>query len=543
MANKIDDILSRLDEMSSGRGTWESHWQEIADYIVPNRGNVTTSRTPGGKLHRNIYDGTALRALGILAAGLHGQLTSPSAPWFKVRSGNKELMKDQSVKVWWADTQRRMYDVMNASNFNSQIHEAYNDLGGFGTSVLYSEPDPKKLIRFDTRPVAECLIAENERGEIDTLFRRFTMTARQANQRWGDGKGDLSSSIKKKVEKKEYNATFELLHAVYPREDYDMKKADSRNMPWASVYVELREKHLISESGYHDFPYAVARWEKASDEIYGRSPSMKALPDVKMVNAMEKTLLRATQKIVDPPLLVPHDGYIMPIRMSPASLIMKRPGTAPTDKLEPLETKGNIPVGREMIDQKREAINQAFFVDLFLMLAEKPGMTATEILERVEEKMVVLGPALGRLMSEMLDPIIHRVFGILVRTGKLLPLPEALQGEEYVIEYVSPLARAQRLYEVNAINKSLQFVGPIAQVRPEVLDKYDFDKIVDYVNDILGVPADLMRGEDEVSEIRAARNEQTEAMNQIEAAKGIAEAAGKAGPIIQQMAGATGATA
>lgn len=532
MAKTVDEIMARLKSLQSDRVNFDSHWQEVADYVIPRKGNITSTRSPGSKLHRTLYDSTAPRALSTLAAGLHGQLTSPSSKWFKLRAKDPDLMKNEEVKVWFGQIERRTYDVFNGSNFNSQVHEMYIDMGAFGIGNFYSETDPKNIVRFDARPCGECYIAENEAGLVDTAFREFTYTARQMEQRWGASA--VSDKVRKKLEKKKYDDQIGMLHAVYPRDDYNPGKADSLNLPWASMYIEIEEKHLVSEKGYHEFPYAVPRWEKASDETYGRSPAMNSLPDVKMVNAMEKTILRAAQKIVDPPLMLPFDGYIMPVRMSPGSLIMQRKVMGPEGKIEPLLTKANLPAGMDKANEKREAINQAFFVDLFLMLdmlrKEKKGqVTATEILERVEEKMIVLGPTIGRLFSEFLNPLIERVFGMMLRAGMLPPMPEILEGQEYIVEYVSPLARAQRMHEVTSIQKSLSFVAPIAEVRPEVLDKYNWDKTVDYVNDILGVPPDLMLSDDQVEEIRVQRQEAQAAQRQIELAAAGGQAAKEVG--------------
>jgi len=534
MPKTVEEILERMGEMESERANWDSHCQEVADYMIPRKGTFTATRTPGGKIRSKIYEDTATYALDVLASGIHGKLTSPATDWFKIKPEDEDLWEHEEVKVWFSKVQKKMYQVFRKSNFNTQIPEGYLDIGSFGQMILSIEPDPQKTIRFDARPAAECYIAENERGEVDTLFRKPEFTVRQAEQRFG--RNALPKSILKKLEKKNYDEKFTVIHAVFPREDYNPARIDNKNMPFASIYIEPESKHLIEEKGFPEFPYACPRWYKASDEIYGRSPAMRALATVKVINAMEKTTLRAGQKAVDPALLVPSDAFIAPLNTSPGALLMRRPGIHPQEKIEPLITGINLPAGFEMMDRKQKAIFRAFYVDLFLMLDQltevRKQITATEILERVEEKMTLLGPALGRLMDELLNPVIHRVFNIMARKWPPVfpPVPEVLKGKDYEIEYISPLAKAQRLPEIISISRSLNFAMQFAEVSPTILDKYNPDKVVDYVNDILGVPPEIMNSEDEIQLLRQQRAER----QQIESAILMAQQGGEAARSVGQ---------
>lgn len=515
----VDEIVSRFEKLANERYTWESHWQEIAEYVLPRKAEITVRRTPGEKRTRNLYDTTAIRANQILAAGLHGYLTSPGTPWFTLRLQDYDLMqKSRDVKLWLKDAERKIMAVLNFSNFNSQIHELYLDLGAFGTACMYEEEDPVRVVRFDTRPISEIYIAENANGVVDTVFRKFIMTARQAYQRWGR---DAGEAVAKAIEKNKPEEKFEFLHAVFPREDFHPGKAGAKNMPWASVYIELSSRHLISEKGYEEFPYFVPRWLKSSSEIYGRSPAMTALPDIKMVNEMAKTIIKAAQKVVDPPVVLPHDGFLLPLKLTPGG-INYRTSPNPNDRVEPLITGANIPVGLNYKEVRRQAIREAFFVDLFLMLAQrKAEMTATEVLERVEEKMIILGPTLGRLMAELLTPIITRTFNILSRKGIIAPPPPELEGQEYIVEYVSPLARAQRAAEVGAITRLFLTVTPLVQIQPEVVDNIDGDRIIRHVADAIGAPPEILRSDDEV---QALRQQRVQMMQQQQVAEDIEKA-------------------
>lgn len=532
MSKPVEEILEQLNEIAGDRLNHDSHCQEVADYMIPRKGTFTATRSPGSKIRTKIYEDTATYALDVLAAGIHGKLTSPATDWFKIKPQDEDLWEHHEVKEWFSKVQKKMYQVFRRSNFHTQMPEGYLDIGAFGQMNLAIEKDPQTIVRFKAQPVAECYIAENDRGMVDTLFRKPEFTVRQARQKWGEAA--LPKDIRKKLKDQKYSEKFTVIHGIFPREDFNPIRIDNKNLPFTSIYIEPESKKVLNESGYHEFPYACPRWYTASGEVNGRSPAMRALATVRVINAMEKTTLRAGQKNVDPPLLVPHECYVAPLNTSPGALLMKRLGIHPGEKIEPLLTGINLPSAFDQMDRKQKAIFRAFYVDLFLMLdqltEERKQITATEILERVEEKMTLLGPALGRLMSECLDVVIHRVFNIMARgrdekgNPHFPPPPEVLKEQQYEIEYIGPLARAQRLPELTAINRSLNLAIGMAEVMPQVLDKYNPDKIVDITNDILGVPPEIMNGEEEIKAIRDQRDE----MKAAEAAMLMAQQGGEA---------------
>lgn len=511
MDNLAGQIIKRVDSLKADRGTWETHWQDVADYTMPRKADITTTQAKGAKRTSKIYDGTAQRALTILGAGLHGGLTSPNSPWFKLKTQNKAIMEDEEVRAWLEDTEKTIYSVLNSSNFNSQIHELYLDLGAFGTGNFYIAEDPDKIVNFDSRHISECFISENNQKRVDTLYRKFVFTARQAVQEFGIN--NVGEKIKKAYENaagKEKDKEFEIIHAVFPRKERNAKKKDSKNMPFASIYVGVEDKHVISESGFQEFPYMVPRWLKSSRETYGRSPAMDALPDVKMLNVMSKTIIKAAQKAVDPPLQMPDDGFLGPVRTTPGGINYYRAKDQRRIEALPTSERG-IQIGHTEEEYRRAMIREIFFVDLFLLLADRPQMTATEVLERVSEKMTILGPTLGRLQSELLGPMIHRILMILLRRGMLLPVPEAMAGQEYMVEYVSALAKAQKLHEIQAINQSVGLVTSYAQIDPAVVDNIDPDELVRYTHELYGAPLQILRTREVVTAIRQQRMEAAQA--------------------------------
>lgn len=490
-------LAKRFEHIKTRRDNWDSHYQELADYMLPRKADIVKKRSRGEKRMELIYDGTALQSIDLMAAFLHGMLTSGSSPWFHLDIKDTDLNRDDEVREWLQDTSMRMMRAINQSNFETEVHEAYVDLVVFGTSCMFTEMSGDNL-RFSTRHISEYYVQEDQFGMVNAVYRMYKMSATQAVERFGlDSVGDYIARIFEKNPDEEV----EILHAVIPNTDRDASKADNKNMPYASIYVCMQTKMIISSGGFQEMPYVVPRFLKSTGEVMGRSPAMTALPDVKMLNLMSKTIIQAAQKQIDPPLLVPDDGFLLPIRTQPGGLNFYRAGSR--DTITPLNTGANIPIGLNMEEQRRAAIRQAFYVDQILA-GGGPNMTATEVIQRQEERMRVVGPVLGRLMNEMLRPLIDRIFALMLRSDLLAPAPEVLQGRDIDIEYVSPLARAQKASSLNNTMKALEILLPLAQSLP-VGDHIDPDGLVKHVTDALGVPKTTLNSERQIAEMRQAR--------------------------------------
>jgi hypothetical protein len=522
------DLLKRFGKLVTQRQTWESHWQEVADYMMPRKADVTKQRSKGDKRSELIFDSSPLHAVELLSASLHGMLTNPSTPWFSLRFKNVDTGDADEANEWLQDTTEKMYDAFNRSNFQQEIFELYHDLITFGTASMFIEEDAEDIVRFSTRHIGEIYISESNKGRIDTVFRKFKLSARAAIQQFGEK--SVSNALRGTAMKDPYEEVT-ILHVVYPRENYDPKKKDAKNMPYASCYIELDNKHEISQSGFNEFPYVVPRYLKASFEIYGRSPAMTALPDVKMLNEMSKTTIKAAQKQVDPPLLVPDDGFILPVRTVPGGLNFYRAGTR--DRIEPLNIGANNPLGLNMEEQRRNAIRDTFYVNQ-LMMQNGPQMTATEVVQRNEEKMRLLGPVLGRLQSELLRPLIDRTFAILLRKKLFRPAPQFLSGKDIQIEYVSPLAKAQRSSELQSVMRAIEIFGSLSKISP-VFDHIDIDALVTYLADIVGVPAKVLNSQAQVNSIRQKKQQEMMQQQQMQQMQQIAQAGGAVAPLAKAL--------
>lgn len=512
---QVVHLCKRKGKLKAQRGTWETHWQDLTNFVLPNSADFNLQRSKGDKRSTLIYDSTGVHSNEMLAAGLHGMLTNPASDWFSLRLKEPQQgMEDQAeVKDWLEDTAGAILSELSAPDvaFPSHIHEYYLSLCSIGTACMFiGEPSQREGISFRAIHIDEIYIAESADGIIDTVFRQFKMTVRQIVQKFGED--SLSPRIKRMYEKKDYDKEVELLHCVYPREDVQKGKKAATMLPVASVYLDEKDQHVLAEGGFDEMPYMVSRWSKAIGEVFGRSPAMTALPDIKMLQEMMKTTIKAGQKIVDPPLLVPDDGVLGPVRTIPGGLNYYRSSTGA--RIEPLLTGGNIPISFQMMEDLRNRIRMTFFLDQ-LQFQGGPQMTATEVIERTERTLRLLGPTLGRLQSEFLGPMIERIFGVLSRAGKLPLAPEILSEQQLKIEYVSPLARAQRQTETQGIMRTLEFIGPIAGMDPQAAQIVKGADTVRHIAELNGVPPKLLKSDDDLMEEAKAQQQAMAAQQQM----------------------------
>jgi hypothetical protein len=515
MPDRIDELINRYEALKKERQMWEAHWQEISELVLPRRSDFVGPRTKGDKRGLKAVDSTAIIANELLAAGLHGMLTNPASKWFKLRISDESLMTDEDVLTWLEDVERIIFSEFNSSvsGFTSHIHELYLDLCAFGTAVMFIGTDEKDQLIFSTRHLKECYLAEDPWGQIDTVYRLFEYTIRNVVIRWPDTHG---AEIKKLYEAGKLDQKVDVLHCTYPRTDPPSEDKTAAGLPFASEYIIPKHKIELQVGGFDEKPYVSPRWIKAAGETFGRGPGMNTLPDVKMLQEMLKTVIKSAQKIVDPPLQAEDDSVVGPVRTVPGGLNFRRAGS---DPIIPLETRGNIPIGLEMLQDARVRIREGFFIDQ-LQLNTGPQMTATEVLQRTEEKLRLLGPVLGRLQSEFLSVLIDRVFGILSRTGKLPIPPSVLENVEYTVEYVSPLARAQRQVEANGLMRVFEIGGPIFQIDPNAPKALNGPAAIHWLADLFGLPVSITNTPDQVAEMirmeqeAIARQQQMAALQQ-----------------------------
>ncbi len=535
VSDNTNDLFKRFDRLRKDRSVWEAHWEEIAERVLPRSAEFTGERTPGDKRTQKLYDATAVLALERFASAVEGLLTPRGARWHSLRASNPYINQDDDVRLWFDQVEEIVFQVRYhpQANFASQMHEGYMSLGAFGTGGLFVDEDPVRGMRYRNIHLADLFLAQDERGTIDTVFRRFEVTARQALRMFADG--DISTDLRKEANDKP-DARVKLLHVVMPRSDRDPERGDRLNAAWFSGYFEVKTKHLIIEGGFNENPYILSRYVTGPRETYGRSPAMSVLPEIKMINEMSKTVIRAGQKIVDPPLLIADDGVVFPVNTTPGGTTFARLDGRQQAPVQPLHTGARVDIGFEMMEQRRKQINDAFLVTLFQILVETPTMTATEVLQRAQEKGALLAPTMGRQQSETLGPLINRELNILAKQGALPPMPELLveaQGD-YEVEYVSPLSRAMKAEEGVSILRTLEMVQPIAAMDQSVMDNFDFDEITRALADTNGAPQKILRRGEEIEEMRQQRQQAQMVQSAMDAAPGTADAAQTVANIAQQ---------
>lgn len=534
----IQAVLRRHEVMVGERSTFESHWQEITERVLTRQSQWFGSKNPqGDKRTEKIFDSTAVLALTRFAAAMESISTPRAERWHRLIP-EWPLKEDRDAKAWLEMITDQLFRVRYspASNFASQAHEFYLGLGSIGTACMLVDDDPGKGIRYRNLHMSEIFLGESFQGKIDTVHRRFELSARQAVQQFG--MDSLPEKIRQaSVEKPDQRFAF--LHCVYPSEEVKSWRVDAAGMPFASRYISVDYKQDVLVSGYWEFPYMIGRYVVAPGETYGRSPAMDALSDIKMLNEMEKTMLRAAHRAVDPPLLTADDGVLGAFQIRPSAIIPGGLAEDGTRRVEALESRANLPLSIEISDQRRRTINDHFLVTLFQILAEdRTNMTATEVLQRAQEKGALLAPAAGRMQGEFLGPLIQREVGIMGRAGALPPPPEswlAMDGE-YQVEYLSELSRAQRAGEGVGILRTIEGLAPIAQFDPSVYDRINGAEAAKVLAEVNGVPAKVLRSDEEVASIQQGRAQEQQMAQTLQgaevasnAARNMAQAASMAG--------------
>jgi hypothetical protein len=316
----------------------------------------------------------------------------------------------------------------------------------------------------------------------------------------------------------------EFIHGVFPRRDLDPRRRDAANLPIASVHLARAERRIVRESGYRTMPYAVSRFHLTPGEVYGRSPALDVLPDIMTVNEMTKTILRGAQKMVNPPLLVPEGDILDGYNLKAGALIYGGLGDDGRPRVLPLQTGGNVPVGRELLQDYHQVINEAFYINLFQILVETPQKTATEVIQRAQEKAQLLAPAMGRQQSELLRVIIERELDIIIHGGALdyVPVPDILLqagGPAVQPKYETPLAKALDSNDGMAIVQAFQAMAALAQFDPAILEHINYDRAAPVMWRAFGADLGVLRTPEEMAQMRQEKKQQEQMALLLEQAK------------------------
>lgn len=511
----------RLAELTTERSSFIRHWQDLSDYILPRQARFTvTDRNRGDRRNSKIVDNTATLAVRTLSSGMMSGITSPARPWFQLATPDPSLNEFTPVKLWLDLVKQRMSTVFLRSNLYTTLPITYADLGVFGTNAFAVLEDDEDVIRCYPFPIGSYAIGTSHRGNTDSVYREYQMTARQLVSQFGIN--NVSIATKNLYERGNGEAWVDVVHAVEPNPDYDERKAESRYKRFRSCYYEKGAdgENMLRRSGFDDFPVMAPRWSLTGEDIYGHSPGMDALGDIKALQLEQKRKAQAIDKMVNPPMTAPSSlrnsrASLLPGDVTYVDVQSGQQGFAPAYEINPR-------INELMLDiqENQGRIRRAFFEDLFLMIAndQRSNITAREIQERHEEKLLMLGPVLERLNDELLDPLIDRTFNIMTRMGLIPPPPKELQGMDLSVEYISVMAQAMKLTGITGIERFMAFAGTMAQANPEVMDKIDFDQAIDEYANMVGTPPSLVRDDDTVAQVRKQRADQQAQMQQAELA-------------------------
>jgi len=536
----FERLRSQLD---NERASFKSHWRDLNDYILPRRGRFFVSDSnKGDRRNLKIIDSTATLSARTLRSGMMAGITSPSRPWFKLSTPDPKLNEFEPVKAWLHEVTRRMQNSFLKSNLYNVLPTVYGDIGTFGTGCMMMEEDFESVMRFYSFPIGSYMIANDEKYQVRTFFREFRMTVRQIVDRFGRSVekpgvidwSNISTKVKSLWDTENTEQWVDVNHVIRPNEKYDPRKAGSQYKRYSSTYYEqgvsgqsrqgywgagIEFDKFLSDKGYDYFPVLCPRWEVTGEDVYGTDcPGMSSLGDARQLQTGERRSLQAIEKMINPPMVAPTSMKNSKASILPGDITYMDTRDGMQGFRPAHDIRFDISALENKQDQVRNRIRRAYFEDLFLMLSQsdRRQITAREIDERHEEKLLALGPVLEQLNQDLLDPLIDNGFNIMEKQGAIPPPPEELQGTVLKVEYVSIMAQAQKLVGISGIERFTNYVAGIATIAPAILDKVNGDELVDSYADITSIPPGIVRSDEAVGQIRARQAEQVAQAQKLE---------------------------
>ena len=543
-AQILKDCRRRLALLKQDRTSWDTHWKELRDTIFPWAGNwLDTDTQNDGRKRVDPIVSAGREALMTLAAGMQGGLTPRSERWFGLtmehtRQEDPKMRHDQQTDAWLDQCTTLILDILAASNFYHASAQMYEDLGLFGTSVMYVEPDYDTVVTFRHLSVGEYWLADDWKGRADTLFREFQMTARNIVREFGEE--NCTDQLRRTAETQP-DKLVTIVHGVYPRKGGDGDSDDPMRMAWASVYFEkdAPQGHVLRISGFKQFPFLVTRWSVHGEDVYGHSPAMYALADVKQAKDMLIDVMDMVGNIARPPLQGPDTLNNTDVTMDPGELTLIPSSVyAAGARIEPIiGYQADAMKVYQVVQEVQNNIRNAFYYQVFMMFTgdESKSMTATEILERKQVRLTQLGPVLERLQTELFGPLIDIIFARCEEVGILPPPPDTVEaGDRIDVQYKSALAKASDYSRVTNMQQFLSVCMNLAQI-PGLLDNLDIDSTVRTLAEHLDVPPEMLRDKKDVEAMRQQQQEQQQAAEQMAMMHAGAQTADSAAGAAQKM--------
>jgi hypothetical protein len=518
----IADLMQMHAGMASQRVNFEPTWQRIAELIDPDNALFTQKLGwQGARRDQQQFDSTGQLALERFASIMESVISPRTQQWHALEPSDDSLRRNPKVMAWCEDATRRLFRARYApmAGFVSASSEHYRSLGAYGNGCTFIEDIPGRTLRYTAEFIGSMFAARDAWGMVNTVHREFTLTVAQARQKFG--------TLPPQFAKDRDDREFSFLHCVRPRKDRDPQRKDFRGWEFASYYICPERNTIVSEGGYRTMPYIYSMYSTAPGETYGRGPASKVLPTLNTINEQQKTILRAGQLAVRPPLLLPDEDVLSNFSMRESALNFGAVDAMGQARVMPLNTGANIPIGLELVQDGRSVINDAFFVTLFQILVENPRMTATEALLRAQEKGELLGPPAGRQQTTYLGPTIERELDLLDQAGVLDDMPPELEeaGGMLRVQYTSPLDRFQRAQEGAGIMQTVEAIGLISQYDQSAMRVVNFERAARRMAEVSGAPSDILNTEDELAEMDAQQAQKDQMAMLLEAAPAAGRAA------------------
>lgn len=530
--------IQRGQSLRANRGIFDEHCEEVAAVCMPAHRNTFLGwnwTTPYVKKTDKQWDAHAAIAAQRFSAVMESLLTPQNSIWHRLAPAAKHLKQNRVVKQYLDDVNNIIMARRNRpeANFVGQVQQCYLSLGLYGNlSLMVDSLDDNSGCRYKYLHLGSVYFLENHQGQVDTFYRFFKLTPRQAREQFPDTAPE--KYFKDSDQPGQTETLHEFLHCVYPRDEYDPRRLDGKGMKYASLYFAVEERKLLSEGGYRTFPASISRYMQAPGEVYGRGAAMLVLPQIKLLNEEKKSIVRQGHRVLEPVLLAADDGAIgtFSLRSNAINYGAVNPDGKPL--VVPLPA-GNLAIGRDMMQDDAATIDDAFLMSIFKMLEDNPQMTATQVLEIAREKGLLVGPTIGRQTSEFLGPLISREIDLAQQQGQLPPMPPALAevGGNYIIEYDSPMARMQKAENASGFMRTLQTAQAYATDTqdPSPLDWFNFDVAMPALMDINGVPVSWQATPEQVAQKRKDRQLQQQQDAMLKNAAGLGAAAESVGKI------------
>ncbi len=532
-------FVRRLNLLQMERTSFDDHYKDISDYLLPRRGRfIKSDKNKGDKRNNKIIDNEGTMALNTLVSGMMSGVTSPARKWFRFATPDREMMEYGPVKEWLNIVETMTYEVFAQSNLYQVLPYVYEEMAAFGTASMIQIDDFENVSRFQAFTCGEYYIAQDHTYDVNTIYREIPMTVEQLVRYYGV-KGDdkreidwsnISLNVKNLWDRGHYDAWIDCVHLIQPNDLADYDSELSIDKPWCSVCYEVGgdDNKLLHKSGFDNFPVYAPRWHLAPPDIYGRSPGMECLGDLKQLQDQQKKKGSAIAKMVNPPMVASPNMKNKRMSTLPGDVTFASQQDGSGGFQPAYQVNPNLRDFQVDMQDVRERIRRAFHSDLFLMMAQSDNrqpITAEEVIERRSEKLLILGPVLSRINHSLLDPLCENTFNRMLTSGMLPPAPEELQGQQLKVEYISMLHNAQKSQDILGIQDTASFVGGLANLNPDVVDKFDFDQAVDEFGESRGLPPKVIRADDEVEAIRNQKAQAAQAAQQQEQLANAAEGA------------------